>query len=526
MCASSRVPLAMALAMSLAPAAGMAKTVHWSSAGDIATLDIHSQNIPLANGIYSAIYESLVAYNSRTFKPEPQLAASWRDITPTQWRFTLRSGVKFSDGSPLTVDDVIFSINRAMAKTSRYTVYTQGIDKVVKVNESTFDFMLKAPNPVFLSQLTELRIMNRAWAEKNLSIEPKDIRPPDENFAHRNALGTGPFLVKEWQPDQRLVLVRNPHYWGRVQTNVTKIVYLPMKSEVARSAALLAGEIDLVLDPGPQELPRLRHAPGLKVVDGVENRTIFLGMDQFRDELPGSSVKGRNPLKDPRVRKALYQAIDSDHLHRVIMRGMSQPTGTLVAPPVNGWTESLHKRLPYDADAARRLLDQAGYAQGFEVDFACPNNRYANDEDLCQAISAMWARVGVKARLRTLPAAAYFPLIHRYEPSIYMLGWSVPTFDAFYALQSLVRTVGQGGDGNYNGGRYSHPRMDYLVDRIKQETDLPVRNRMLTEALQLSGDTVSHIPLHNQLIPWAMKKNIELVHRADNRIDWRGLVVN
>jgi peptide/nickel transport system substrate-binding protein len=519
--------LALTLNLALSPMA-MAKIFKWTSASDIPTLDIHSQNNALGNGVHAAIYESLVYYNSTTFKVEPLVATAWREMSPTLMRFTLRSGVKFSDGTVLTADDVVFSLNRANAKTSNYTVFTQGIDKVVKVNESTIDIVLKGPNPVLLNQLTELRIMSKAWAEKNKSTDPKDIRNKDESFAHRNAMGGGPFMVKEWQPDQKLVLVRNPHWWGAANaaTNVTEIIYTPIKQENTRTAALLSGETDFMLDPSPQDLGRLRSSANLKVLDGIENRTIFFGMDQFRDELVNSSVKGKNPLKDVKVRKALYQAIDIDTLTRVTMRGLSQPTGALVAPQVNGWTEGVHKRFPYDLEAAKKLLAEAGYASGFEVDFACPNNRYINDEEICQAVTAMWAKAGIKAKLRTMPLVTYFPMIQRFEASIYMLGWGVPTFDALYSLQSLTRSVGTGGDGNYNVGRYSNTRMDYIVDRIKTETDLQVRDRFLTEGLQLQNDTVAHIPLHNQIIPWAMKKNIDLVHRADNRLDWRLIKVN
>ncbi|MGE0331477.1 MAG: ABC transporter substrate-binding protein [Ramlibacter sp.] len=517
---------AAAMAAIAAAPAVQAKPFKWSSASDIPTLDIHSQNNALGNGVHAAVYDSLVYYNSQTFKPEPQLATSWREMSPTQVRFNLRTGVKFSDGTPFTADDVVYSIGRAMSKTSNYAVYTQGIDRVVKVNDSTVDFIMKGPNPVLLNQLTELRIMSKAWAEKNKSVEPKDIRTKDETFAHRNAMGTGQYMVKEWQPDQKLVLVRNPNYWGKVDSNVTEIIYTPIKSEATRVAALLSGEVDFILDPSPQDLGRMRANPNLKVIDGVENRTIFFGMDQFRTELPGSNIKGKNPLKDLKVRMALYQAIDSDSLHRVTMRGLSQPTGAMVAPQVAGWTEAVHKRHPYNPETSRKLLAEAGYPQGFEVDFACPNNRYINDEEICQAVTAMWAKVGVKAKLRTMPLVTYFPMIQRYEASIYMLGWGVPTFDALYSLQSLTRSVGTGGDGNYNVGRYSNQRMDYVVDRIKTETDLPVRNRLLTEGLQLSNDTVSHIPLHNQIIPWALKKNVDVVHRADNRLDWRLIKVN
>lgn len=518
---------AAALAVMASAPALHAKTFRWAGAGEIATWDIHSQNNALQSGIHAAVYESLVYYNSRTFKVEPVLATSWTQVTPSQLRLNLRQGVKFHDGSAFTADDAVYSLNRAMAKTSNFTPYVSGFERIVKVGPNTIDIFTKGPNPVLLNQLTELRMMSKAWAEKNNSVEPKDIKNvTQETFANRNAMGTGPFVLTQWQPDQKMVFTANPNWWGKMEGNITEIIYTPIKSEATRVAALLSGEVDLVLDPSPQDLPRLRSSPNLKVIDGVENRTIFFGMDQFRDELIGSNIKGKNPLKDLRVRKALYQAIDVNSIVRVTLRGLGQPTGAMVAPQVNGWTEGVHKRLPYDPEASKKLLTEAGYPQGFEVDFACPNNRYINDEEICQAVTAMWSRVGVKAKLRTLPLVTYFPMIQRYEASIYMLGWGVPTFDALYSLQSLTRSVGTGGDGNYNVGRYSNPRMDVIVDRVKSESDLPVRNRFLTEGLQLSNDTVSHLPLYNQIIPWAMKKNIDVVHRADNRLDWRLIKVN
>jgi peptide/nickel transport system substrate-binding protein len=517
------VLLAAAFALSQAASA---KTFKWASASDIPTLDIHSQNNALGNGVHAAIYESLVYYNSKSFKIEPMLATEWKLVNPTLMRIELRKGVKFSDGSALLADDVVFSLNRAMTKTSNYGIFAQGIDKVTKVGEQTIEISLKSPNPVLMNQLTELRIMSKSWSEKNKSVEPKDIKTKDESFAHRNAMGTGPFMVESWQPDQKLVLKRNPNWWGKADGNVTEIVYTPIKSEATRAAALLSGEVDLVLDPSPQDLGRLRSSKDLKVMDGAENRTIFFGMDQFRDELIGSNIKGKNPLKDVRVRKALDQSIDIATINKVTMRGLSQPTGTLIAPQVNGWTKKVDARYPYNVEAAKKLLADAGYKDGFEVDMACPNNRYINDEEICQAVAVMWSKIGVKAKLRTLPLVTYFPMIQRYEASIYMLGWGVPTFDALYSLQSLVRTVGVGGDGNYNLGRYSNPQMDALVERIKKETDAKSRNDLIEKALELSHTDVSHIALHNQIIPWAMKKSIDVVHRADNRIDWRLVKVN
>jgi peptide/nickel transport system substrate-binding protein len=521
-----RAFLFLLLSAPLAPAS--AATLRWSSAGDLPSWDIHSQNNALGNGLHAAVYEPLFDYTP-DFEVVPWLATAAKPLGPTQWRISLRRDVRFHDGSAFTAADAVFSIERAMHPASNFGVYTQGIARVVKVDEATFDIHTNGPAPVLLRQLTELRMMSRAWAEAHRSATPKDAKARDENHAHRHAMGTGPFKLQRWEPDVRLELVENPAWWGRAAGhktgNLSAVVYTPIKAEATRVAALLSGEVDLLLDPAPADLPRLRADARLKVLDGVENRSIFLGMDQFRDELPGSDVKGRNPLKDRRVRLALLRAIDVEAIGKNIMRGLSLPAGTLIAPQVQGWSAALDAREPPDPAAARRLLAEAGYPEGFTVDFVCPNNRYVNDEEVCQAVAAMWARIGVKARLRTLPVATYFPMLQRFEASLYMLGWGVPTFDALYTLQSLLRSVGAQGDGNYNVGRFSHPRMDALVERIKREADPATRKALIGEALALARDEVAYLPLHHQVIPWAMRRGVELRHRADNRLDWRAVTV-
>ncbi len=498
-----------------------AKTLRWASQGDILTFDPMAQNESLNNTFSDYVYEGLVRYNKQ-FVPEPALATSWTRVSPTVWRFNLRKGVKFHDGTPMTADDVVFSFERIVKPTSNMKVYAQGIKEAKKVDDFTVEIITDGPNPVLLRGLVDAKIMSRAWANKNNSVNPQNYVQKEENFAARNTNGTGPFTLKSREPDVRTVLVANPDWWDKLDGNVTEIVYMPIKSDATRAAALLSGEVDLVLDPPTQDVPRLRQNAKIKIADGTETRIIFFGLDQWRDETPYAGVKGKNPFKDKRVRQALYQAIDVDAIRRATMRGLAVPTGSMIAPQVNGYTDDTARRLPYDPAAAKRLLADAGYPDGFDVTLDCPNNRYINDEEICQAVVAMWAKIGVRAKLNAMPRATYFQKIQQFDTSLYLLGWATATFDALYTLQSLLHTVDpKGADGNFNLGKYSNPQVDTLIDRIKTEIDDKKRNEMIREVLILHANDIGHIPLHQQVIPWAMQSNVSAFHRADNRLDVR-----
>jgi len=497
-----------------------AKTLRWASQGDFLTMDPHAQNESLNNTAAAYIYEPLLTYDEK-FELVPALATTWTRDGNLLWKFNLRKGVKFHDGTPFTADDVVFTIERAMSPTSNFRVYTTGIQGARKIDDHTVLIYTTVPNPVLLRQLTELRIMSRAWSEKNKVTRPQDFVKKEETHAARNANGTGPYILKSREVDVRTVFIENPNWWNKAgkKGNVTEVVYTPVKSESTRTAALLSGELDFVLDPAPQDIARMKQNANIKVVEGSETRTIFIGLDQFRDELQYSNVKGKNPFKDVRVRQALYHAIDIEGIKRAVMRGLSDPTGAIIAPQVNGWTKEAHQRLPYAVDTSRKLLADAGYPNGFEFTLDCPNNRYINDEDICKAVVSMWARIGLKVNLNAMPRATYFAKIQKFDTSAYLLGWGVPTFDALYSLQSLAMTVGKEGDGNFNLGRVSNPEFDKLVTAMKSEVDVKKRNDIIARALMMHNQQVMHIPLHNQVIPWAMRKNVTVVHRADNRLE-------
>jgi peptide/nickel transport system substrate-binding protein len=514
--------IAAAVAASLLlPGIGLAKTFKWTSQGDILTMDPHSQNESLNIAANLWVYDPLVRYNEK-FEVVPSLATSWEQVNPTLWRFKLREGVKFHDGSPFTADDVVFSLKRAMAPSSQYKSYVAGIKDVTAIDPLTVEISLAGPNPVLLRQLPVLAIMSRAWSEKNGVVAPQDFNRKEESYSGRNAMGTGPYKLKSREVDVKTVYVENDAWWGKPtkKGNVSEIVYTPIKQNATRTAALLSGEVDFVLDPPAQDLDRLRQQA--KVLDGNEYRTIFIGLDVNSPELKYSNIKGKNPLQDVRVREALYRAIDIEAIKKSVMRGMSLPTGTMIAPQVAGYTVALGKRVPYDPEKSRALLKEAGYDNNFELTLDCPNNRYINDEAICQAILAMWAKVGVKGKLNAMPRATFFPKVANYDTSAYLFGWGVPTFDAFYSLEALIRSKGEGANGSFNYGKYSNPQVDKLIDAVKVETDDAKRTAMIHQALELFAKDFGALPLHDQVIPWAMKKNVTALHRADNRpvVEW------
>jgi peptide/nickel transport system substrate-binding protein len=506
--------LLLVLALLAAPV--HAATLRWAAQNDILTLDPHSQNHATTHAVLQYTYEGLVRY-TRDYKIEPSLAESWKQLSETQWRFNLRKNVKFHDGSPFTADDVVFSFNRIKQPQGTNQIYVSGVNEVKKVDEHTVDFIMSGPNPILLRLIVDFRIMSKSWSEKNRSQNIQDYKAKEETYASRNTNGTGPYLIKTWEPDKRVVFAANKDWWGKAEGNVTEVIYTPIKSDATRVSALLSGEVDLVTDLPTQDVDRLRKEPKLKVLDGHEVRTIFIGMDQFSEELKYSNVKGKNPFKDVRVRRALNLAVDREAIKRVTMRGLSIPAGIMIAPGVHGHTKQIDIVPKFDPAAAKKLLAEAGYPDGFEFTLDCPNGRYVNDEKICQALVSMWARAGLKVRLNAMPFSTYIPKLLNLDTSAYMLGWGVPTFDGLYTLQSLVRTKTTGADGSFNQGRISDAKLDTTIDAMKIAMDPKGRDALLKEALETTRDRAYYVPLHHQMRPWAMKPGVSIPYSLDDR---------
>jgi peptide/nickel transport system substrate-binding protein len=514
---------ALFTALAAASLVAQAQTIRIANQGDSLSMDPHSLNESLQLSVTGNVYEPLVGRN-KDLSLAPALATSWKQTSPTVWRFELRKGVQFHDGTPFTADDVVFSFGRTQVEGSDMKSYTNDFKEVRKIDDHTVEIETKTPFPILPDVISLVYMMSKKWCETNQALGPVDRRKGIENAASFRANGTGPFRLRERQPNVRSVFTRNGSYWGKIEGNVSEVVFTPIGNDATRVAALLSGEVD-VMEPVPvQDIERVNGSANTRAITGPELRTIFLGMDQKRDELLYSNVKGKNPFKDKRVRQAFYQAIDIEGIKKTVMRGASNPSALLVGPGINGFQPDA-KRLPYDVEAAKKLMAEAGYPNGFEVAMNCPNDRYVNDGRICQTVAANLSRINVKINLQAETKGTYFPKVLRRDTSFYMLGWTPATYDSHNALNALMRCVDDKGSGQFNLGAYCNPKVDELTLKIQAETDKVKRNAMIKEVFDLHAADVGHIPLHQQALAWGVGKNVKLVQLADNFMHFKWMSI-
>jgi peptide/nickel transport system substrate-binding protein len=500
--------LLLALLCAAVPVQAVALRI--ATAFDPQTMDPHALALLYHTRVAHQVYESLLNRDEQ-FRIEPGLALSWQAVTPTTWRFRLRAGVVFHDGTPFTVDDAVFSIERALAPPSQRAFQLSGVSAARAVDGSTLEVTLQSPDAVFAEKLLNLPIMSRAWCVRHGVERAQDFNGKQETFAVRNANGTGAYALDRFEPDITTVLKKNPRWWGwadKRSGNVDEITWLPIRSDATRLAALISGEVEMVLDPPLPDVARLKTEPALTVLQTTDLGEQYLTFDQARDELTDADVRGRNPFKDLRVRRAVYHAINVELIVQKVLRGLGTPTGAFLSTRVEGSPPELDKRLPYDPKRARALLAEAGYPTGFGITLDCVNVAWR--EASCQAIAAMLTQVGIRAQLRSSPTNQFFPKLSQATASFVEFGWT-PTTDAWSSLNALFRSYDKRGLGTFNAGRYSNPKLDALIDAIRVEPDLVHRRALIATALRTVGDDLPFIPLYRRHLSWAMAKKVRAV---------------
>ncbi len=510
-----------ALAIQAVVVPAQAVTLRYANQGDLKSLDPYTLNETTANAHLGHVYEGLTS-RGKDLKVGPGLAEKWEVLDGAKkWRFHLRKNVKFQNGEPFTADDVIFSAERVRATGSNFQTRVPKDAKFVKVDDYTVDVELSSPNPIMVAQWDTWYIISKKWAEANNSTAPTPASATTPSYISLHANGTGPFSIESHQPGVKTVFKVNKGWWGKKEHNLDEIIFTPIPNAATRVAALLSGEVD-VIEPVPvQDIPRVNSSADSKVLAGPELRTIFLGFDQSRDELLESNVKGKNPFKDVRVRHAFNIAIDKEAIKRSVMRGLSTPSALMIAPTLFTYSKDF-KNPKFDSAAAKKLLADAGYPNGFEVGMDCPNDRYVNDAQICQAVVGMLARIGVKVNLNAQPKAQYFAKVLKsggYKTSFFLLGWTPGTFDSHNVLNDLHGCRTENSPiGETNLGGYCNKKVDELTAKILVEADPKKRDLLIKEAYEITTGEYAYVPLHQQALSWGVKMNVNLVQRADNSV--------
>jgi peptide/nickel transport system substrate-binding protein len=509
--AATIAALAIGVTAAFSGPAAAKNVLRWASAGGALTVDPHAYNESPTFAQLGQVYEKLLDLDSN-LSLVPMLAVAWRLVEPTIWEFDLRPNVRFHDGAPFTAADVVFSVARAKTELPiGFARYTDSIDQVQAIGQYKVRIRTKFPDPQLDFKLDTICIMSKSWAEAHDARVPVNVSAGQENYASRHANGTGPFILKEFEPNGRVVMARNPNWWGleRYPHNIDRIEYAPIADPEKRLQALLHGDLDLLTDPPFAALDRIERTPGLKLAQAPELRTIWLGMDQGSGELRSSTVKGKNPFKDRRVRRAIYQAIDIEAIRRDIMRGLALPAGMLVAPGAIGYAPELDQRLPYDPETAKGLLAEAGYPGGFSVTLDCPNDRWINDAAICRAIAAQLGEVGIDVTANPQPKQLFFAKLDNHQTDFFFDSWS--TIDSETIFKQFYRT------GTPDAPGYSNPQVDALIDQIDRTMITYGRDAFIEKAWRTVLDEIVYIPLHHQVIVWAMRDDLDLPVSPFNR---------
>ena len=481
---------------------------------DVTSIDPHFHLLTPNANVAEHVFDTLIHKDDRQ-RLRPGLALSWMPIDETTWEIKLRPGVKFHDGSPFSAEDVVFSLERpATIKNSPgpYTIYTRAIAGMTIVDPLTVRFKTATAYPLLPVEIGAVVMVSKKAAT---GANPEDFN------SGKATIGTGPFKFVRWAKGDRIELVRNSEYWGGA-VPWEKVTLRVVPNDPARVAALLSGDVQAIENVPTADQANIAANPNLTTHRIVSNRLIYLHVDSNRDKTPFVTDKAgkpldRNPLKDARVRQAISKAINRPVVAARLMEGLAIPTGQLMPEGFFGHHPGI-KPDAYDTEGARKLLAQAGYPDGFGLTIHGPNDRYVNDDQICQALAQMLSRIGIATKVETMPASVYFSRANKLEFSLMLVGWGSDTGESSSPLKALLATFDRDkGMGTTNRGRYSSGPMDATLAEALRTVDDPKREKLLQEATAIAMRELGIIPIHHQVNVWATRKGITYIPRTDER---------
>lgn len=506
----SALVVAIGIAIPLTAQAATRDLVTIGYIGGTTSIDPHFHTLAANASISRAVFDGIVNADTK-MNPVPGIAEKWTRVDPNTWEFTIRSGVAFHDGTPVTSQDVAFSFERALnikdSPSGGFSKQLKG--KTVKVvDDRVFRIVTADPAPGMLVDLSTFAIVSRKHA----------TGATREDFnSGKAAVGSGPYKFVEWVPGNRVVLERNEQYWGQ-KPDFKRVVMRPIESGPTRVAALVSGDVDAIEQPPSTDIARLQAMGDIHIAKAPSKRIIYIHMDNFRDDTPdvlgNDGQKIKSPLRDKRVRWALSLGIDRNAIIEHVMEGGAEPAGQYAPEGVEGHNPVL-KPIPHDPARAKALLAQAGYPDGFRLKFHSTGKRYPNDVEVAEAIGQMWSSIGVKTEVVTYPASVFFRRGTSGGPgktpefSVLMAGCCSSTGGAIAPLVTLMATPDRPrGRGTANRGRYSNPELDVLIEKALTEMDDAKREQATQQAQAVAVGDMAVIPVHFIINAWATRGNV------------------
>jgi peptide/nickel transport system substrate-binding protein len=495
------------IAMVLLPSLATAEALKVGIGAGVSSFDPHFHNITPNNSANYNVFDGLINLDSK-MNPYPVLAESWKIINDTTWEFKLQKGVKFHNGNPFNADDVVYSFKRATTgKSLGFKGMLSAIKDCVKVDEYTVRMTTHKPFPILLQKLSSLRIMDKEYSSA-LS---------DEELG-RNPNGTGPYKLVKWVRGQFMSFEANKDYF-RGKPAIDSVLVKELSDDSTRTAALLSGEVHLINRVPVRDFDRVKRQKGIDLYVQPGLRLIYLQFDHARDKSPYVSGADANPFKDVRVRKAFYYGINEDAIVKHIMSGFAKAAAQYYPAFVFGHDSSI-ERPKYDPEKAKTLLREAGYEKGFKVVLDSPNDRFVNDEKIVQAIASYLAKIDIEVTVNAIPKASFFPKANSSDSSFNMIGWACGDGDGSSFLEGNVHTYDQQtGYGRYNGGRYSTPEVDKLIEESAGIMDPKQRLAMLQKAMNIALiQDQNIIPLHFQVDLYGHSSKLTFEPRAESNL--------
>jgi len=493
--------------------AGLAADLNIGLSADITSMDPHYHNVAPNNGMAKHVFDTLIRNDPRQ-KLIAGLATAWKAIDDTTWEMQLRKGVRWHDGAEFTAEDVAFSFQRAINvpnSPSSFSIYVPR-NAVVEI-KGPYLVHIKTPKPAptFPNDITAVAVVSKKHGDK---------AGTEDYNSGKAMIGTGPYKFVEFAKGDRIVLAANDKYWGGKEP-WDKVTLKIINTPATRVAALLSGSVQFIEGVPTADAAQMEKNKSFNVVSGISNRLIYLHIDTGREKNSPfvTDNAGRpleaNPLRDLRVRKAMSMALSREAIVARVMEGKAVPAGQLLPDGFFGTSKKL-KVEKYDAEAARKLMAEAGYPNGFGLTIHGPNNRYINDDKITQTVAQLLRRINIDAKVETMPSSVFFTRATKLEFSLMLLGWGAESGEASSPLKALLHSYNRElGLGNTNRGRYSNPRVDQLTQQAIVTIDDKKREQLLQEATEIAIGDLGIIPIHYEVSTWGMQKNLTYKARTD-----------